>query len=648
MLYSGLKISAKTTLPAAPQEGQMTMLTQVDGSHNPGTYIYRNGQWRVMDDTAQNLSVIEGTGINASIVGNDLTIAVDTAVVATNSYADNGDAATLTAAQAYADAIKHNFEYKDSVYCASTANVTLSGSRTIDGQTPPNGSRVLIKDQTDAKQNGIYVTNNSGAWSRATDADANSELTAGTYVYVERGTVNQKTAWVLSTTDAVIGTSNLDFVQFGITAYSAGAGLALAGNTFSMALVGTAGTYGSATQIPVITTNDKGQVTGVTLQNINASVSTEGDLNYSNVSLLLHMDGDNGSTNFADSSSSPKTVGAINGTPALSTAQAKFGSSSLLLNNTGTSANSSDTLRIASGGAGGAFDLSTGDFTIEFHIRPAAAQTTRLIIGSANALFGTGGWGIRLDSGSLVLLGSGNGQGSVSWAWSANTWYHIAVCRSGATTKIFVDGTQVGSNLTPTFAAESAGSYVYLGAHASENYNASYGFNGHLDEVRITKGVARYTANFTAPSAAYKSHLPLVTGVTAGAGISVTSVNPNSPTISVSSTFTPYDICSCVLGKPDAGATVFMALAVRAFNIPSSFTGSQAKASTAATASSVFTVYKNGSSIGTFTFAASGSTATFSGAGGSIVAGDLLTIVAPGSQDATLANIAFTLAGNLQ
>lgn len=379
-----------------------------------------------------------------------------------------------------------------------------------------------------------------------------------------------------------------------------------------------------------------------------ASISTTGDPSFNNVSLLMHFDGANGSTDFADSSATTKTVAVANGTPTLSTAQAKFGTSSLLLTNTGTAPNTSNTIRIPSGGAGGAFDLSTGDFTIEFHMRPAAAQTTRLIAGTANALTGTGGWGIRLDSAGFVLLGNGNGQGSASFTWTANTWYHVAVCRSGAVTRIFVDGTQVGSNLTPVFIAETSGSYVYLGTHSVDSYNPSYGFNGHLDEVRVTKGVARYTSNFTAPSVAYLDQPQLISGITAGAGISVNNTNPSSPTVSMTSLFTPYDICSSVLGKPDAAATVFMLQSARSFTIPTNFTASQAKASTAATASSVFTIYKNGSSIGTFTFAASGSTAAFSGAGASVVAGDLITIVAPGTQDATLANIAFTLAGNLQ
>ncbi len=110
----------------------------------------------------------------------------------------------------------------------------------------------------------------------------------------------------------------------------------------------------------------------------------------------------------------------------------------------------------------------------------------------------------------------------------------------------------------------------------------------------------------------------------------------------------PYDVGSCVIGKPDAGATVAVIAVVRAFTIPSNFTGSSAKAGVAATAPATFTVNKNGSSIGTFAFAASGTTGTFSGAGATFAAGDVISVVAPGTQDATLANIAFTIAGNLQ
>ena len=109
----------------------------------------------------------------------------------------------------------------------------------------------------------------------------------------------------------------------------------------------------------------------------------------------------------------------------------------------------------------------------------------------------------------------------------------------------------------------------------------------------------------------------------------------------------PYDIASSVFGKPANGDTIASIVAVRAFTVASGLAGSYAKAGTAATGSSVFTVYKNGASIGTFTFGANGTVASFAGAGASFAAGDVLTLIAPSTQDATLADIAWTLNGYL-
>lgn len=109
----------------------------------------------------------------------------------------------------------------------------------------------------------------------------------------------------------------------------------------------------------------------------------------------------------------------------------------------------------------------------------------------------------------------------------------------------------------------------------------------------------------------------------------------------------PYDIASSVIGKPANGDTIASIVAVRAFTVASGLAGSYAKAGTAATGSSVFTVYKNGASIGTFTFGANGTVASFAGAGASFAAGDVLTLIAPSTQDATLADIAWTLNGYL-
>jgi len=110
----------------------------------------------------------------------------------------------------------------------------------------------------------------------------------------------------------------------------------------------------------------------------------------------------------------------------------------------------------------------------------------------------------------------------------------------------------------------------------------------------------------------------------------------------------PYDIASSVIGKPSNADVVMMFIAPRAFTIPANMTGSYMTAGTAATGSSAFTVAKNGSTFCTVTFAASGSTATFgSSSQTSFAAGDLLQITAPGTADATLANIRWTLAATM-
>ena len=148
------------------------------------------------------------------------------------------DAAT----KAYVDAVKTGLDIKDSVRVATTANITLTGAQTIDGVSAVAGDRVLVKDQTTASQNGIYVVA-VGAWTRATDADNSpaGEVTAGMFCFVEEGTLNADTGWVLTTNGAItLGTTALSFTQFsGAGQITAGNGLTKTGNTIDV--VGTAG-----------------------------------------------------------------------------------------------------------------------------------------------------------------------------------------------------------------------------------------------------------------------------------------------------------------------------------------------------------------------------------------------------------------------
>jgi len=136
------------------------------------------------------------------------------------------------AAKTYIDNTRSGLEVKDSVVVATTANITLSGTQTIDGIAVTAGQRVLVKDQTTASQNGIYVVSAS-AWSRSTDADTADELNSGCFFFVEKGTENADNGFVMSQDTTInFGTTAITFSQFsGAGQITAGNGLAKSGDT---------------------------------------------------------------------------------------------------------------------------------------------------------------------------------------------------------------------------------------------------------------------------------------------------------------------------------------------------------------------------------------------------------------------------------
>lgn len=167
------------------------------------------------------------------------------------------------ATKQYVDSVAQGLDPKGSVKAATTANITLSGvPQTIDGVSIASGDRVLVKNQTNQRENGIYNAN-GGAWVRATDMDAWSEV-PGAFCFVEQGTTQADTGWVC-TSDAggTLNTTPITFVQFtGAGTYSAGTGLTLTGTTFSISNTAvTAGSYGSASSVATFTVNAQGQLT---------------------------------------------------------------------------------------------------------------------------------------------------------------------------------------------------------------------------------------------------------------------------------------------------------------------------------------------------------------------------------------------------
>ena len=121
------------------------------------------------------------------------------------------------ASKSYVDATINGLDVKQSVRAASTAAVTIASDLnvgdTIDGVTLADGDRVLLKDQTDASENGVYTAGASPA--RATDFDANNEVTSGAFFFIEEGTTNADAGFVLSTNGAItVGTTDIAFTQF--------------------------------------------------------------------------------------------------------------------------------------------------------------------------------------------------------------------------------------------------------------------------------------------------------------------------------------------------------------------------------------------------------------------------------------------------
>jgi len=126
--------------------------------------------------------------------------------------------------------------WKASVSCATTANITLSGEQTIDGFAT-SSSRVLVKNQSTASQNGIYVSG-SGAWTRATDADSGTEL-EGASVRVQQGTSNADTTWVQTADGITLGSTSISWTQLGTSIPDASSSIKGIAKLYSSSSLGT-------------------------------------------------------------------------------------------------------------------------------------------------------------------------------------------------------------------------------------------------------------------------------------------------------------------------------------------------------------------------------------------------------------------------
>jgi hypothetical protein len=210
----------------------------------------------------------------------------------------------------------------------------------------------------------------------------------------------------------------------------------------------------------------------------------ESDPLFSSVQLLLKGEGADNGTTFTDNSPNGLTPNLNNGA-VTSTASFKYGTASLYF-----PATSSTTQRGLRYGVLSANTFATGDYTIELFFNRSVANRLGYL------------FAIDTTSAKLLLDASNN----LRWlstvytpasALALDTWYHVAVTRQSSTVKLFLDGQQLGSDVTNTTNHTSLSWYV------GRDNDIDFGFYGYIDELRVTKGVARYTTNFTPPTKSF-------------------------------------------------------------------------------------------------------------------------------------------------
>jgi len=315
-------------------------------------------------------STIDSTTIGATTPSTGVFTNISTT---TGQISTTPSSNTDIANKFYVDTVAQGLGPKAACQVATTANITLSGIQTIDGYTISAGDRVLVKNQSTSANNGIYIAS-SGAWSRSTDMDVWSEV-PGAYTVILNGTTNIDTGWVCTaSTTGTIGVTAMPWVQFSnVNTYTAGTGLTLASNQFSITNTGvTAGSYGSANQTLTANVNAQGQLTSLSASSIaisNSQVSGLGTLSTQNANSVAITGGSINGTTIGASTASTGVFTTLGGTTI--TASTQFSGPGTGLTGTAT------TLNIGGNAATATFATSAGSAT-------TATTATNLAGGLAN------------------------------------------------------------------------------------------------------------------------------------------------------------------------------------------------------------------------------------------------------------------------
>lgn len=231
------------------------------------------------------------------------------------------------------------------------------------------------------------------------------------------------------------------------------------------------------------------------------------DLYYNNVVLLLDGEGTNNSSTFTDLSSAPNTIG-VSGSAIVSTAQSQFSTSSIYLNGSGSYLTAPNSALLS---------LFSSDFTVELstYIATLPSAYKRIIsYCKPSVVVGTDeGLIVEIDTTNRISFGV-NGTDGLGYyitdptVLSINTWVSWALVRKGNRLTLYKNGTSIGTTIISVPVANSATHQLYIGRFPNV---VARDYNGYIDNLRITKKVARYTSNYTASTTPFDIGLPIGT-----------------------------------------------------------------------------------------------------------------------------------------